>query len=284
MIACFVAAAPGLAQADNEPWKQGVTPEQMAQAKKLLDEGNVFLLEHDYEPALEKYKQAVAVWDHPAIRFNMVRCLIQLGRTVEASDNLERALKYGAAPLEETVYNEALAYQKLLANQIADVTVSCAQEGAELTLDGQPLLHCPGKITQRVVPGRHQVVGKKAGFLTRTSDLFVTGGHPEEVTIALEPFVARAASITHRWKPWIPWTVFAAGFAVAGVGGLLELSATSTRDEWEQRIQHDCASTPCPADYLDSLRSRAIAENRGAIVGFSVGAAAVATGAVMLYR
>jgi len=58
-----------------------------------------------------------------------VRCLIQLDRAVEAAENLELALKYGAAPLEENVYAEAIAYQKLLANQVGEVAVKCEQPG-----------------------------------------------------------------------------------------------------------------------------------------------------------
>lgn len=272
----------GGAHAEVEPWKQGVTPQQMATAKTLLDAGNVLLLEHEYAPALAKYEEAVKAWNHPAIRFNMVRCLIQLGRLVEASENLELALKYGAAPLEETVYNEALAYQKLLANQIAEVTVACEQPDVELTFDGQPLMGCPGNTKQRVLPGRHQVVGKRAGYLTRTTELVVLGGQPEHVKVALDPFV-RSMTVTHRWRTWIPWTVFGSGFAIAGIGGIIELASLGTRDEYNDRIAHDCASTPCDADYLSGVKDRALLENHIAIGTIAVGAGVVATGAVMLY-
>ncbi|MDB4956155.1 MAG: hypothetical protein JWO36_3724, partial [Myxococcales bacterium] len=100
---------------DVPPWAAGVSDAHKKSAKTLLDSGNVLFLGHDYVAALEQYKQAVAAWDHPAIRFNIVRCLIQLDRSLDAFDNLQLALKYGAAPLEAAVYNEALAYQKLLA-------------------------------------------------------------------------------------------------------------------------------------------------------------------------
>ena len=138
-------------------------------AQKLLEEGNALFLKKDYAQALEKYKAAVGSWDHPAIRFNMVRCLIQLDRPVDASDNLALALKYGAAPLEEAVYTEALSYQKLLANQIGDLDVTCEQAGVKVTLDGQPLLDCPGKEHRRVAPGQHQLVGTE-GRLSHQDD------------------------------------------------------------------------------------------------------------------
>ena len=67
-----------------------------------------------HREALAKYEDAVAVWDHPAIRFNMVRALIALDRPLEAYENLEKALAYGKDPLEDQVYSEAQNYQRLL--------------------------------------------------------------------------------------------------------------------------------------------------------------------------
>ena len=132
-----IAVVPVVAHAEEQPWAVGVTDAQKAEAQKILEEGNALFLKKDYPQALEKYKAAVAKWDHPAIRFNMVRCLIQLDRPVEASDSLALALKYGAAPLEEAVYTEALSYQKLLANQIGDLDIACVPPGAALDLSGR---------------------------------------------------------------------------------------------------------------------------------------------------
>ena len=109
-----------------------------ADAKALLAAGKALFLEHKYAEPLESYKQAIAEWDHPAIRFNIVRCLIQLDRAVEASENLDAALKYGATPLEDTVYAEAIAYQKLLANQTGELEVSCEQRGAVIASARNP--------------------------------------------------------------------------------------------------------------------------------------------------
>ena len=111
-----VMALVGVARAED-PWKVGVTEKQKKDAQVLLEQGNTLFFDKKYPEALKKYEEAVATWNHPAIRFNIVRCLIQLERPVEAFDNLEGTLRYGAAPLEDAVYSEALNYQKLLANQ-----------------------------------------------------------------------------------------------------------------------------------------------------------------------
>lgn len=282
VLAC--AAAPAFA--DTPPWSVGVTDAQKAQAQTALEQGNALFLDKKYAEAMEKYKSAVASWDHPAIRFNIVRCLIQLDRPVEASDNLKLALKYGAAPLEEAVYTEALAYEKLLANQIASVSVKCSQSGVKMTLDGQPLATCPAEELRRVTPGAHQLVGTKDGFLTRSIEVVVIGGKEQHVALSLDP-IEKAARIEHRWPGWVPWVVFGGGFALAGIGGLLDLAAVQEMDSYDRAVAQSCATMACaPEDLAQSDRDlKSSAETKSAIaVGIMVaGGATIITGAVMLY-
>jgi hypothetical protein len=275
------------AVADDKPWVAGVTEQAKTAAKQLLDRGNAKFVEKDYVAALALYQQAVAQWDHPAIRFNMVRCLIQLDRTVEATENLTRALAYGAAPLEEAVYAEALAYQKLLAAQIATITVRCGQAGVSIALDGEPLVTCPGAQERRVKPGRHQLVGTKAGFLTKTSDVFVVGGGSERVELSLSP-IERAGKVVHRWPMWMPWIVVGAGITVTGVGGLIEYQSFKTMDDYNRALVGACLDTGCgpdrpvPASVAD-IKDRAHQQNAIAIGTISAGVATVIAGGVLVY-
>jgi hypothetical protein len=264
------------------PWGVGVTAEQKATAQQHLDAGNAMFLERKYAEALEEYKQALAAWNHPAIRFNMVRCLIFLERAVEASDNLKLALQYGAAPFDETIYNEALGYEKLLQSQIGELEINCDQSGVQLTMDGQPLVACPGKETRRVLPGQHQIVGKKDGYMPRTVEVVVFGGKHHHESLVLDP-LSKVARIAHRWPTWIPWTVAGGGFALAGLGELLHVKATSDLSAFANTVTRDCPNG-CPTRTFDrSLESSANVENAIAISMISIGASAVATGAVMLY-
>lgn len=267
------------------PWSQGVTDGQKAQAKVLLDAGNALLLEKKYVEALDKYAAAVAVWDHPAIRFNMVRCQIQLGRNLEAYENLERALKYGAAPLEETVYNEAVAYQKLLATQIGDIKISCTQPDVKLTLDGQPLATCPAQETRRVLAGPHQVVGTKQGLMTRTLELVVVGGKDASaIDIKLDP-LAKGAKIVHRWPNYLPWTVFGGGLALTAIGVVTLNLAHNEIRAYDDAVDSMCTDR-CTPEELAPLQHYKDDSHRNNILGGTaviLGATAVATGAVMVY-
>ncbi|HEX5060862.1 MAG TPA: hypothetical protein VFV99_15955 [Kofleriaceae bacterium] len=282
--------------ASAQPWAEGVSDAHKAEAQARLEEGNALFLKQSYREALEKYQDALRAWDHPSIRFNIVRCLIQLDRPVDAYDNLKAALKYGAEPLEENVYREALAYEKLLANEVAEVEIKCAQPGVAITLDGQDLPTCPGQATRRVKPGKHEVVANKAGFLTVQRELKVVGGSRESVDIALVP-LAEATKVVHRWPTWIPWVVFGSGLGVAGFGAAMEYNAQRTMDEHDREVARDCAMGVCYADPnadgltdaqrakardLQTQRANAELQDKIAIGIISVGTVAAIAGGVML--
>ncbi|MBL0216313.1 MAG: hypothetical protein IPQ07_20810 [Myxococcales bacterium] len=262
------------------PWVAGVSEQQKTTAHERLEEGNALFLDHKYAAALGEYERAVAAWDHPAIRFNIVRCLIQLDKPVEAFDNLTLALKYGAAPLEDAVFAEATSYQKLLANQIGELEVVCDQAGVAVTLDGRSLLTCPGTKRTRMVPGEHQLVGSKTGFATRTIGVVVLGGKQQRQAVELDS-LARTARITRRWGTWMPWTVFGGGITLTAFGTLVELKASSDFAAFDQRIQRDCAKGCEHVDF--GPRQTAQLENRIGIGTLVVGVATVAAGSVLIY-
>ncbi len=286
-------AVPGAAHAQPNPppqpkaaWAEGVSEDNKAKAKELLAAGNAQLLDNKYVEALATYTEAIGFWDHPAIRFNMVRCLIQLGRNLEAHESLTKALAYGAAPHEQTVYNEALAYEKLLATQIGDISVSCDQAGVTLTLDGQPFATCPAKQSKRVLAGPHQIVGTKQGLLPKTVELVVVSGTPREVDVKLDP-LASGARIEHRWPQYVPWSVFGGGLLVAGAGILFQVLGSSQMDDYDEWVDRLCTGNcePGNPELAERAHLKDSAELKSAI-GVSLmvtGGAAVATGAVMLY-
>src|SRR5262249_43654840 len=83
----------------NRPWAQGVSDQQQTQALDKFKQGNALFEDHQYANALTTYREAIAFWDHPAIRFNIAVSLIHLDDPVQAFENLESALRYGESPL-----------------------------------------------------------------------------------------------------------------------------------------------------------------------------------------
>ena len=86
IVGCLVCGTSS-ARAD-EPWAVSITDAKKQQAQALLERGNALFLDRHFVEALAIYRDAIAVWDHPAICFNIVRCLIQLQRSVEAYESL----------------------------------------------------------------------------------------------------------------------------------------------------------------------------------------------------
>jgi hypothetical protein len=287
IVAVLACARSAAAQApDDAPWAKGVADDRKAAARKLLDEGNELFVRDKHRDALAKYQDAIAIWDHPAIRFNIVRALIALDRPLDAYDNLDKALAYGKPPLGDAVYAEALNYRRLLDAQIGALDVSCKQDGVAIALDGKPLLACPGAHKMRVVPGNHVVVATKPGFLTATDTVVVLPASTRTLAIELRS-IAQAAVTRTRWTPWKPWAVAGGGAALAGAGALLAIKASSDLDSYRQSVAALCATTGCTAQQqhdfgLDGRRSTALAENKVAIGAMIVGGAAVAAGVALV--
>jgi hypothetical protein len=293
LILAMVFVVGGMQPAFADGWAAEAaktSPEKKAEAQTKLEAGNQLFLKQQYKEALEQYEAAIKSWDHPAIRFNIVRCMIQLDRPVEATDNLALAIKFGPEPLEEAVYNEAVNYQKLLAKQIGNLEVSCSQQGAKVTLDGQPLMDCPGSQKRRVAPGSHGVVATKDGFLTKEMRVVVVGGSDEKVDVKLVP-LDKAAKVVHHWPTWIPWVVFGGGVTLATFGALIQFDASGKMNDYDQGVGSLCMVTGCnlsmpknqaEQDLVD-LKSSAETYNKVGVTVITVGIAGAVAGGVMLF-
>jgi hypothetical protein len=269
----------------DKPWAEGVPLEKRDQALAIYKEGNGLFEQSQYVEALSKYRDALAHWDHPAIRYNIAVCQIHTEENVEALANLEAGLRYGAEPIGDELYKEGLTYKKLLEGQVARLKVSCSEEGAEVVIDGKPLLSCPGDSTVVVKPGAHQVVASKAGYLTFTENLQLVSGSTRDLEVRLTRIVDVKVTYKTRWPKWLPWTIAGAGLAVAVVGIPLEVSASSDFQDYDERLAEECPRG-CPVDGVPSeiidLEDSGRLKNRLAIAAFAVGGAAVAAGLTMV--
>jgi tetratricopeptide (TPR) repeat protein len=268
------------------PWAEGVPASEQAVALELYAAGNREFTESRFTQALARYKEAIRHWDHPAIRFNIAVCLINLDQALEAHDNLERGLAYGEPPLGPDAYGQAMIYRKLLAGQLGRLTIRCQQPGMRISVDGKPLFTGPGAVDQIVIPGEHQVVATKAGFLTDSKTLVAVAGkvasyEVRPIAIVAEPTMVR------RWSVWLPWAVFAGGGALAAGGAWSYSAAADNFDRYDRVVAARCAQR-CSAEMLASYpelrryQDHGNAEQIAAYSMFAVGGAAVLGGVVGL--
>ena len=267
----------------DEPWEQGVPQDKRDQAQALFGEGNALFAQQAHQPALEKYKAAIALWDHPLIRFNMAVTEIRLDRILEAAADLEGALRFGAEPFTPELYRQAQDYQKLVAGRVGNIEASCDEPGAQVLLDGKPWFACPGAQKQRVLTGEHLVVAEKKDYMTISRRLVVASAATANTKLALLP-LEDVVTYEYPSPRWLPWTTAGAGVAVA-LGGLgLRFAARNQMDQFEADIK-----TRCPmgckldlSDVPDLKRDRDSAELKGevAVTMMIVGGVAAVGGTV----
>jgi tetratricopeptide (TPR) repeat protein len=287
-LVCVLVCAPGAVRADDPvatpPWAAGVAQADKDKATELLAEGNVLLDQGLHAQAIEVYRRAIALYDHPAIRYNIAVALISLQQPLEAYAELERALAYDGAALEADVLPQARSYQRLLESQIVHVTIDCVEAGARVSLDGKELGPCPLARTELVLAGPHQLIAEKAGYLTRRIDVTAAGGQERSAHIDLMT-IDEATVTRRRWTQWKPWAVTGGGVVVGLAGLAFELQSRATLSSYDDAVQVLCPDAPCatlPARVNDAY-DRGRLENRIAVSLFVTGGAVAATGAVLVY-
>jgi hypothetical protein len=268
----------------DRPWAEGVSPERQEKAQALFASGNDLFAAGELAQALAKYREAIDAWDHPAVRLNMAAARIELDQPLAAYEDLERALRYGRAPLAPAKYAQALTYRKLLLAQLAQLKVSCNEPGVEVLLDGKQLLVGPRDVTLVVLPGPHQLVAAKEGHLTTTRAVVLVAGRLDEEEIGVTP-IRRPPRVERHWPTWLPWTVLATGGALALAAAPLEIDASARFADYDTAVSsmcpRGCASQKLDAATRDS-KSTAGVENSLALGLVVSGVALVGTGVVML--
>jgi hypothetical protein len=285
VVLCMIALARAAAADERaRPWAEGVPAEQQEAALRLFRDGNDAFGQSEYAEAARLYREALVSWDHPAIRGNLAVSLIHLDQPIEAYQHLELALRYGAAPFDETHYQQLVTNRKLLLGQIATVRVASRIDGAQVTLDGETLFAGRGESVRVVKAGSHQVVARKPGHLTFSKQFTAFPEQPVDIEVVLVP-LAEAGGYERRWAAWKPWAIAGGGAVVVALGVVLQVDAGSNLDEFEQEVARLCPDGCPPSDLPKAVRdleTRGERENRLAVTAFLAGGATVLVGAVMV--
>jgi hypothetical protein len=260
-----------------------------ANEKKALvafRDGNAQLNDGFFVKAVEQYRLALTFWDHPAIHYNLALALINLDQPIDVYEQLNKALQYGAEPLEKDKYDHGKEYLRLVEGQLADIEVSCDKIGAKVSVDGKEVFTAPGKYTSKVRVGKHTFYADKEGYNARITAPFVGPG--EKYRLELKVYTGpELTRYKRKWqRSWVPYVVMGAGAAIGIVGGVLELSAQSSYDDFNARVE--ACNMPGQGCSIDSpgildLRNSGDTKRTLGYVGYGVAGAALATGAIMAW-
>jgi hypothetical protein len=284
IFACLSVVSVAPAAADPKPWAVGVPEAQQDKANAIFEEGNQLFAQQAHAPALEKYRAALALWDHPLIRFNLAVTLIRMDRPLDAAEELDKALRYADLPFKKDLYQQALDYQALLKGRVGYLEATCDQAGASVLLDGKPWFACPGTQKLRVMAGEHVVVGELRNHLTSSQRIVVVGGATSREKVALVPLES-AVILKYPYPRWVPYGITGAGVAV-GLGGLgVWLAGRSQMRDFEDNFRAVCPAG-CPSDLAgnQALRDqRDSAQLKGTIgISMMVAGGAITVGGVVM--
>jgi hypothetical protein len=156
-------------------------------ARKLGDEANTLFEAGDFAAALDKYERVDALVHLPAVGLRAARCLVKLGRLIEASERYLAVTRMQLAANALSVHKEAQALAEseraALAPRIASVviTVSGASD-AEVTVDGKPVPAALLGASRAIDPGPHKIEGRRGSDVQKRT---ITAADGETVRVTL---------------------------------------------------------------------------------------------------
>ena len=266
------------------PWTTGVSPDKQQQARILFIEGNTLMKDAFPTEAAARYLAALAIWEHPAIYFNLAMAQRLLDKPVEAHKSLERAMRHGDGPIGTQKYLHAQRTLETLESTLGRIEIIFPEPGGEVTIDGKVVLSGSGRTEVVVRVGSHQVAASKPGRIPFSQSVEVEASGLVRVVPELR-WDSRLEA-RRRWARWKPWSVAGAGALVLASGAVLARSSGARVDEFDRQFEGLCP-TGCQRDELSkdltSLEDRAGNLRITTIAAYTLGTATLATAAVLLY-
>lgn len=139
----------------------------------------------DYQGALDAFQEAYRLAPHPMVRVNMANCYEHLGRPIEAIHHFERFLAESEdAPRQQR--REVESAMRRLRQQIAEVHLTIAPDGADVTIDGTETRRAPVHEAIVLTAGSHRFEVRMDGFRSSVEEIELEGGESRTLTIRLE--------------------------------------------------------------------------------------------------
>jgi hypothetical protein len=223
-------------------------------ARVLAEEGLSLFDQKDYVGALERFNKADSLMDAPTVDVFAARCLVQLGRLVEAAARYQDAIN---APLPDDSPQPLKAAQADAKQERAalmprlpalSLAVEGGADGATLAIDGKAIDPATLREPIPVDPGSHRVEGKRADA-TVTEQVTLAEGEKKSITLKLPKLPPPPKTIHQPESPgaWmrtaglIGLGAGGAGLIVWGITGGIALGQRPTLEE------NGCSNERCPA-------------------------------------
>ncbi len=292
-IALGLASAPGRARAQSD--------DDRATARTAGNQGAEAFDQARYADSLELFAHAEALVHAPPHQLYMARALAKLGKLVKASETYMKVVREGLPPDAPRAFVDAHASavdeQRALAARIPMLKIVLqgpGAEGATVAMDGKALPAAFVGIARPVDPGEHTLEARSERSASDVIKLALAEGGNETVTLSVHPVAnangegaapgpsERPASTGGSGLRTAAWVALGVGGAGLVAGTLFVVENRNDRTSADAL----CPSGVCPTAKkgdVTSLDDSAKTMATLAWVGYGVGAAAIATGAAILF-
>jgi hypothetical protein len=265
-----------------------VDDETRASARALGEEANRLFDAGSWQAALDKYERADALVHVPTLGVRAARCLVKLGRLVQAAERYLAVTRMTLPADALDVHKEALAQAEAeraaLLPRIPALVVTLEGGPATVALDGKDLPPALLGAKRAIDPGTHELVARRGGVV-QTRRVAVGEGETVPVAFRFDPGAPLAPAGPSADAPGggqrvAGWTLVGTGAAGIAVGTITGLVALSKKGD----LEGPCGGSDlprCPPSTFgdaDTYNAMRIAST----VGFVVGGVAAAGGVVLL--
>lgn len=252
--------------------------------------------EKNYARALDLIDRAYKLVPAPTISIWQARILAKMQRLIEANERYEitrrTKLPPDAPPAFRAAVSEAGQEVEALRQRIPRIRVKVT--GAEanstslrVTLDGKPVPPELVGVLRTVDPGVHQLEARVPGIGSAQRRIEVKEGERKDVELELAPVDVGGRQQGDQpeaggagWSARKTWSVVAASIGVAGVGTGIGFGLAANQKH--STLKDSCSGNSCPPSAsgdLDSFRT----DRTISWIGYGVGAAGLATAAVLVF-
>ena len=256
----------------EKPWSRTASAEGQDKAQTLHRRALSAWKNDSVTEASALLRQALDHWQHPSIRVNLAKALLELGRPAEAHEVVSPLFQYSAAILGCERHRNLQDLRARLERRVARLMIECRLSGTTITIDGTIKPDGPCSREFILNPGDHQLVIEKAGHQTRTEDFALVERDTQQVEVT--------AHVPER-PTWVG-PVLSVGVLTSAVGSGLWLLANSKEETLQSRLE-SCPATGCTgekASEMHSMRRSANRQRRAGWITLAAGGAAVTASAV----
>jgi hypothetical protein len=283
LLGIFVALTATPAIAAPGPAKGASAQADFDAAQRLFDAGQ-------HQDALSRFRKAYGASGSPNAHLMIARCLLALGKPVEAYEEMaattrEAATKAEADPKYELTRDAAASELARLERRVGKIVVALAEPfaGASVTINGAPLAAARLGAPVAVEPGPMVVEASRPGEAPVRREISISAGETKTVALSFsKSTTAEGTEAGPRSEP-LPLSPSGAesgggvrrlGFVTVGVGvaGIVVFGVAAGLAKGQySSLEEECGGKRCTdpkyADVVDSGKRLTTIANVGLVVG-----------------